>query len=327
MSDLLEVYGGREPYIFVSYAHKDLEVVGPIIQKLAHQGFRVWYDAGIEAGTEWPRYIAERLQGSGCVLVFLSPNSVDSTNCRQEINFALSKQKDMLCVHLEDMDLPLGLEMQLGLSQAMFYQRSPSLDVFMASLMKAEILKPCRGEAEVKAPVETAVAAGGSEPASEEVDAETESPERKKAFTVTGDITYTLYGEEYTENQSDMMLRFFAQVLKRHQDMVDKLPECSGMNCVSHIDYTKKEYASGEMPSYFRVCRYFQYDNGSAICVGTAYAIKDKLKKMTRLLEIVGEDPSVFRSAQVELPAPRRSGGGEAPAAGGRQKKEAKNFL
>lgn len=45
-------YEGSEPYIFVSYSHKDSATVLPVISELQAEGFRVWYDASIEAGTE-----------------------------------------------------------------------------------------------------------------------------------------------------------------------------------------------------------------------------------------------------------------------------------
>lgn len=128
-----------------------------------------------------------------------------------------------------------------------------------------------------------------------------ENVKSKKPSSLTGDITYSLYGETYTENQSDMMLRFFAQVLKRHQNIVAELPAYKGMNCVSNVnyhDFDKKE----EIPSYFNTCQYFTYENGSSICVGTSYGLTDKLKKMSLLLNIVGEDREVFVSEQVELP-------------------------
>ena len=32
---------------------------------MADYGFRIWYDEGIEAGTEWPEYIAEHLENAG----------------------------------------------------------------------------------------------------------------------------------------------------------------------------------------------------------------------------------------------------------------------
>ena len=67
-------YKGTEPYIFISYAHKDSERVLPIIESLAEKGFRVWYDAGIEAGTEWPDYIAENLENAAVVMALLSPS-------------------------------------------------------------------------------------------------------------------------------------------------------------------------------------------------------------------------------------------------------------
>lgn len=133
---------------------------------------------------------------------------------------------------------------------------------------------------------------------------EKEDPgERKqKQYTATGDITFTLYGREYTYNQSDMMLTFFAQVLNRHQECVEGLPDRGGMNCASAVDYTKKENRTEEMPSYFRVCQYFEFDSGCGVCIGTAFGVNDKLKKMAMLLDICGEDPSVFSSEQVELP-------------------------
>ena len=140
----------------------------------------------------------------------------------------------------------------------------------------------------------------------QEKDRNLENPEGRKSkpHTTTGDITFTLYGKEHTYNQSDMMLTFFAQVLNRHQEYVEGLPERKGMNCASAVDYTKEANRTGEMPPYFRVCQYFEFSSGCGVCIGTAYGINDKLKKMAMLLDICGEDPSVFSSEQVELPAP-----------------------
>lgn len=133
------------------------------------------------------------------------------------------------------------------------------------------------------------------------------APAPKKHFSSTGDITFTLYGKEYTMNQSDMMLAFFAQVLNRHQEVIHEVESYKGMNCVSAIDYTKKENRTEEMPSYFRVSQYFTFGNGESLCVGTAYSIGDKLKKMANLLSICGEDSEIFHSEQVALPIVKKS--------------------
>ncbi|MDD7210067.1 MAG: toll/interleukin-1 receptor domain-containing protein [Lachnospiraceae bacterium] len=133
------------------------------------------------------------------------------------------------------------------------------------------------------------------------------APAPKKPSSTTGDITFTLYGKEYTMNQSDMMLAFFAQVLNKHQEVIHEVESYKGMNCVSTIDYTKKENRTESMPSYFRICQYFTFGNGESLCVGTAYSIADKLKKMANLLNICGEDSEIFHSEQVTLPVVKKS--------------------
>ena len=148
-------YEGKEPYIFISYAHKDSDVVLPIIETMADYGFRVWYDAGIEAGTEWPEYIAERLDGAAVVIAFLSEHALKSINCRQEINESISLEKDLLVVHLHEVELTKGMRMRLSLTQAMFMYRHESQDSFIKALFNAKILIPCleKKEQVVKQPI------------------------------------------------------------------------------------------------------------------------------------------------------------------------------
>jgi hypothetical protein len=55
---LFESYKGTDPYIFVSYAHKDSDEVYQIIFEFHKDGFPVWYDEGIDPGNEWPQEIA-----------------------------------------------------------------------------------------------------------------------------------------------------------------------------------------------------------------------------------------------------------------------------
>lgn len=141
-------YEGREPYIFVSYAHKDSDIVLSIIEAMSEHGFRIWYDAGIEAGTEWPEYIAERLDESAVVIAFLSEHSLKSVNCRQEINEAISAEKDLLVVYLHELNLTKGMRMRLNLTQAMFMHRHSNMESFYNSLFNAKILRPCLSERE-----------------------------------------------------------------------------------------------------------------------------------------------------------------------------------
>ncbi len=107
-------YHGDDPYIFVSYCHKDIEKVYPYIEKLNKEGYRVWYDDGIIAGSEWPETIAQKLEGASVFVAFISGSAIDSHNCRKEINHAVNKEKKIAVVFLEKVKLTPGMEMQLS---------------------------------------------------------------------------------------------------------------------------------------------------------------------------------------------------------------------
>ena len=131
-------------YIFISYAHKDADDVLPIVQALKENGFNVWYDEGIEAGTEWPEYIAQRIKNCSVFIAFLSPNAINSNNCRNEINYAISLQKQFLAVYLRETVMTAGMELQLGSIQAMFKYRHDSDESFIRALVGANILQQLR---------------------------------------------------------------------------------------------------------------------------------------------------------------------------------------
>ena len=63
MQSPYEAYKGSDPYIFVSYAHRESATVYPELVWLKEQGCNVWYDEGIEAGTEWHEEIVLKKRG------------------------------------------------------------------------------------------------------------------------------------------------------------------------------------------------------------------------------------------------------------------------
>ena len=138
-------YEGQEKYIFVSYCHKDRAYVFPVIEQLTKDGYRVWYDEGIDPGSEWPEIIAKHLNGSAICIAFITANSLNSHNCRREINFALLKKKYFISVILEPVQMSLGMEMQLSSSQSIFKYTLSSDKEFFAKLYEAKELENCKG--------------------------------------------------------------------------------------------------------------------------------------------------------------------------------------
>lgn len=143
-------------YVFISYSHRDSERILPFIKRLITDGFHVWYDEGIDPGTEWDENIAAHLKGCSGIIAFLSENYLGSENCRDELNYARDLGKDRLLIYLENVELPAGMAMRLNRLQAINKYKFKIDDDFYSELTKAPILMPCRTSVPVIAK-ETAV--------------------------------------------------------------------------------------------------------------------------------------------------------------------------
>lgn len=143
-------YEGNEPYIFISYAHKDSNRVYPILEELNRRGYRVWYDDGIAPGSEWPENIAQHLSACSLTLAFISPSSIASDNCRREVTFALSKRKPFLGIILEPTEMSLGMEMQLSAQQCIMKYSYATDESFFTKVCSCPDLQPCLSKVEAK---------------------------------------------------------------------------------------------------------------------------------------------------------------------------------
>lgn len=148
-SDLCDVYDeGEKPYLFISYAHEDTTKVVAAIRGLQRLGYRIWYDMGISAGAQWPEDVADHIYGCDAMLAFMTPNSIQSDNCREELFYAKKCNKKILLAYLEKCDLSHGMDMRLGMLQAIERWRCKDDEEFYTRLAKAKNLQPCRGEIE-----------------------------------------------------------------------------------------------------------------------------------------------------------------------------------
>ena len=151
---MAKAYEGNAPFIFISYAHRDTSIVIPVVNALQQKGFLVWYDGGIEAGSEWPEYIAQHLKQSGCVLTFISENFVKSKNCRRELIYAQDLDKPLLNIYIDNVELSDGMKMQLGLNQALWRANFATNEAFISAVCEAKILQDCRAPEGEVPPVE-----------------------------------------------------------------------------------------------------------------------------------------------------------------------------
>lgn len=139
-------YEGEEPFVFFSYCHKDAERVYPLLEKMAGDGIRVWYDDGNHAGDEWPQNIAQHLDKCRVFLAMLSGEAEKSHNCKKEINFAIQSSKKSLVVMLEKFEMTLGMRLQLGDIYHLNRYDYPSDNALLDKLYESDCLSECRGK-------------------------------------------------------------------------------------------------------------------------------------------------------------------------------------
>lgn len=112
-----------KPYIFVSYSHRDTARVIGIINTLQQKGFNVWWDDGIDPGTEWDENIAKHVKGCSYFIAFISEGYVGSKNCKDELNYSRDLDKDQLLVYLDEVALPDGMAMRMNRIQSIYWGR------------------------------------------------------------------------------------------------------------------------------------------------------------------------------------------------------------
>ena len=85
--------------------------------------YNVWFDEGIDPGTEWPKTVADRLYHCAYFIALMSENYLTSTNCIDELEFARNKEKSRVILYLQDIVLPIDVELRHGRIQAIFWFR------------------------------------------------------------------------------------------------------------------------------------------------------------------------------------------------------------
>lgn len=96
-----EAYVGSEPYLFVSYSHRDTASVYPILDALHDRKYRIWYDESCENGNDFRDELRERIKFSSAVVLFVSKASMESPFCGMEIIVARENGKRIYPIYLE----------------------------------------------------------------------------------------------------------------------------------------------------------------------------------------------------------------------------------
>lgn len=139
----LAPYQGTEPYLFLSYSHRNADAAAEAIRWLKAAGFRVWYDEGVIPATEWDENIAQAIENCSYLIALISEAYLSSSNCLDELNYARDRNIPLLLIYLEDVSLPSGLAMRLGRLLAIHRYRYDNPAAFYSKVVRAKGIGVC----------------------------------------------------------------------------------------------------------------------------------------------------------------------------------------
>ena len=139
-------YEGNEPYLFISYAHKDSALVVKIIEGLQRLGMRIWYDEGLEWGDNWRTKIERYLLESTYVVCFFTKHFFESEECKKEMGLAFEHKKGPLVIHLEKIVLPEDLKKDYNDFNALQLEKCGTQEELINRICGSSVVSSCRSE-------------------------------------------------------------------------------------------------------------------------------------------------------------------------------------
>jgi len=92
-------------HIFISYSRRDLDSVRKIVETLLDKELKIWVDwDNIPKGEDWEQEIYRGIEEAEAFLFFISPDSVASGPCNDEIAHALKNGKRILPVFVSKVE-------------------------------------------------------------------------------------------------------------------------------------------------------------------------------------------------------------------------------
>ncbi len=119
---------------FISYSRKDKEFVKRLYEALKEQKRDIWVDwEGIPFTADWRKEIYEGIEAADNFIFIVSPNSVVSEVCGEEIAHALKHNKRLVPIVLQDVR---GVHPELAKINYIFFQESNDFEQAFQSLLK-----------------------------------------------------------------------------------------------------------------------------------------------------------------------------------------------
>ncbi len=135
MTDTEQGANGR---VFISYSRKDKPFVQKLNEALDQAGVHAWVDwEGIELASDWMETIKEAIQGSDAFLFVISPDSLKSNICAQELEFGISLNKKLIPVLYREPDKDSTMHEKLASTNWVYLRSEDNLEETLPRLVQS----------------------------------------------------------------------------------------------------------------------------------------------------------------------------------------------
>ena len=116
----------KGPYVFISYSTKDNEFVEKTVKLIRSMNVSFWKaPENIPSGSSYAQEIVNAIRNCSLFLVLLSDNSQNSMWVEKEIDCALSYERNILPLNIDDTPLRDTFRFYLNNVQMIFYPKDP----------------------------------------------------------------------------------------------------------------------------------------------------------------------------------------------------------
>jgi len=95
--------------IFISYSRKDKDLLEKLYPQITatYPNDKIWYDKDLQGGEDWWKSIVTQISECDIFLLLVSPDSITSRICQEELQEAIERDKAILpvCIRLSDDDI------------------------------------------------------------------------------------------------------------------------------------------------------------------------------------------------------------------------------
>lgn len=133
-----ETNQGENGRVFISYSRKDKSFVQKLNDALDNSGVHAWVDwEGIEVASDWMATITSAIQSSDAFLFVISPDSLNSKVCADELELGLKLNKKLIPVLFREPDKDSSMHEKLAATNWVYLREQDNFDETLPKLVQS----------------------------------------------------------------------------------------------------------------------------------------------------------------------------------------------